>query len=202
MTNSAEYVKYIIMVKNRRRNLIVNRLQYRMLLHAFGIVVVVSMFMVISFYLLFGCGNSFTPGRGNFVNISLFIIIAIVLYYIVFITILRLSNRIYGPLYRLANYLHKLSEGIETGEIRFRKDDVVDGIQDIYNELCRSLTKTLHYDYKELAIIFKQLEDILDRMHGKNIDEQELYHSLEEICSRLAKALDITTEVLHQKKEE
>ncbi len=189
------------MVKNRRRNLIVNSLQYRMVLHAFGFLVVVSIILVVLFYFIFGCGEGLIHGKFNFVNIVLFVIIALVLYYIAYFSILRLSNRIYGPLHRLSTYLQKLSEGIDTGEIKFRRDDVMNGIQEIYNDLCRSLTRTLHYDYEELANTFKQLEDVLDKIHARKIGDDELYQSLENICGRLAKALDITTEVIHQKQE-
>ncbi len=186
------------MEKNRRKSLIVNRLQYRMLLHSLGTVIVVSIILVASFILIFGPSQIFAPVKRYFVHIAAFIVVALIVYYISYLTILRLSNRIYGPLYRLGNYLKQLSEGIETGEIKFRKNDVVNGIQEIYNELCHSLTKTLHYDYNELVSTFSQLEDILDRMHNKAINEDELYKSLENICSRLAKALDLTTDVIHQ----
>ncbi|MEO0123465.1 MAG: hypothetical protein ABIL69_05605 [candidate division WOR-3 bacterium] len=187
------------MKEERRKNLIVNRLQYRMVFHAFGLVLGVSLILILSLIFIFGPENVFAPGRNYTLPIIIFIIIAIVLYYLSYVTLLRLSNRIYGPLHRLASYLKKLSEGIETGEIKFRKGDVVNGIQEIYNELCHSLTKTLHYDYNELVNTFSQLEDILDRIHSKSISENELYNSLEKICERLADALDLTTDVIHQK---
>ncbi|MGB9720899.1 MAG: hypothetical protein ACPL28_05400 [bacterium] len=184
---------------NRRKNLVVNRLQYRMLIHSLGMVIGVSIVLVAIFVLIFGTERIFATGTCYFVRIAVFIVIALILYYISYITILRLSNRIYGPLHRLSYYLKQLSEGIETGEIKFRKNDIVDGIQDIYNELCHSLTKTLHYDYNELVNTFSQLEDILDKIHNKSINDEDLYVSLENICSRLASALDLTTSALHQK---
>ncbi len=187
------------MKKDRRKNLIVNRLQYRMVFHAFGLVLGVSIIFILLFILIFGANQIFAPGRDYTLRVLIVVAVAIVLYYISYITLLKLSNRIYGPLYRLANYLKKLSDGIETGEIKFRKGDVVNGIQEIYNELCHSLTKTLHYDYNELVNTFTQLEDILDRIHNKSIGEDELYTSLEKICERLADALDLTTNVIHQK---
>ncbi|MEO0184537.1 MAG: hypothetical protein ABIL22_06715 [candidate division WOR-3 bacterium] len=189
------------MGKNRRKSLIVNRLQYRMLLHSLGLVIGVSIILVALFVVIFGTKQVFAPGKCHFGHIAVFIIIALVLYYLSYTTILRLSNRIYGPLHRLANYLKQLSDGIETGDIKFRRDDIVNGIQEIYNELCHSLTKTLHYDYNELVNTFSQLEDILDRIHNKSISEQDLYLSLEKICSRLAHALDLTTEAIHQKED-
>ncbi len=170
-------------------------------MHAFGLVLGVSVILIIAFIFIFGSGQIFTPGKSYVVHFTVFGVLAVVLYYISYLTLLRLSNKIYGPIYRLAGYLKKLSEGIETGEIRFRKDDVVDGIQGIYNDLCRSLTRTLHYDYNELVNTFSQLEDILDKIHNKTISEKELYKSLEKICSNLARVLDLTTEVIHQKED-
>ncbi|MGQ9817191.1 MAG: hypothetical protein ACUVQ3_04485 [bacterium] len=185
------------MEKNRRKSLIVSNLQYRMLFHTFGLVVGVSILLIIAFIFIFGADQTFAQREYGVFRWIIFIIIALILYFICYITILKLSNRIYGPLSRLSTYLKKLSEGMETGAIRFRKDDVIDGIQEIYNNLCRSFSKTLHYDYNEIVNTFSQLEDILDRIHHKNITEEELYRSLENICSRLAKALDLTTNVIN-----
>jgi len=162
-------------------------------------VVDASIILVVAFFFIFRPSQILAPVRCYAVHWAVFIILAIILYYISYITILKLSNRIYGPIYRLADYLKKLSEGIETGEIKFRKDDVVNGIQEIYNDLYKSLTKTLHYDYNELVNAFSHLEDILDKIHNKTVTEDELCKSLENICSRLAKALDLTTDVIHQK---
>lgn len=186
------------MRKDRRKNLIVNRLQYRIIFYAFGLILGVSLILILSLIFIIGPELVFAQGRDYTLPIIIFLIIAIVLYYISYVTLLKLSNRIYGPLYRLANHLKKLSEGIETGEIKFRKGDVINGIQEIYNELCHKLTKTLHYDYNELVNTFTQLEDILDRLHNKSISEDELYNSLEKICAKLAHALDLTSDVIHQ----
>ncbi len=187
------------MKKNRRKVLIVNNLQYRMLLHTFGLLVAVSIILVLAFIFIFGIDRTFTQEKCSFFQWAIFIIVALILYLISYITILKLSNRIYGPLHRLSGYLKRLSEGIETGEIKFRKDDVLNGIQEIYNNLCKSLTRTLHYDYNEIVNTFSQLEDILDKIHQKTITEEELSGSLENICSRLARALDLTTDVVHPK---
>lgn len=190
------------MKENRRKVLIVNSLQYRMLLHTFGLVIGVSLILIIAFIFIFGVNRTFGLRGTSVFHWLIFIVIAIMLYLISYISILKLSNRIYGPLYRLSSYLKRLSDGIETGEIRFRKNDVVNGIQEIYNNLCKSLTRTLHYDYNELVNTFSQLEDILDKIHHKTITEEELNSSLENICSRLAKALDLTTDVIQQKEDD
>ncbi len=187
------------MKKNRRKVLIVSNLQYRMLLHTFGLVLAVSIILVLAFIFIFGINRTYAQEKCSFFQWAIFIIIALILYLISYTTILKLSNRIYGPLYRLSGYLKRLSEGIETGEIKFRKDDVLNGIQEIYNNLCKSLTRTLHYDYNEIVNTFSQLEDILDKIHQKTITEEELNSSLENICSRLARALDLTTDVVHPK---
>lgn len=185
------------MRKNRRKSLVVSNLQYRMLLHTLGLVFGVSIILIVAFIFIFGVDRTSVFKASLFVRWAIFIIIAIILYLISYFTILKLSNRIYGPLYRLSGYLRRLSEGIETGEIKFRKDDIINGIQDIYNNLCKSLTKTLHYDYTQLVNTFSELEDILDKIHRKTITEAELNDSLENICSRLAKALDLTTDVIN-----
>ncbi len=186
------------MKQERRKNLIVNRLQYKMIFYTFGFVLGVSVILILAFILLCGPGNIFAQARNYTLQLAIFIVIAFILFYLTYKSLLRLSNRIYGPIYRLSNYIKRLSEGVETGEIKFRKDDVVNGIQQIYNDLCHSLTKTLHYDYNELVNTFSQLEDILDRMHSKTISEEELYNALENICGRLANALDLTTDVIHR----
>ncbi|MCX7995727.1 MAG: hypothetical protein N3A65_08175 [candidate division WOR-3 bacterium] len=189
------------MKQERRKNLIVSRLQLKMIYHCLGLVLVVSIILSVLSFLLFSQGQLLS-GLNQWLKIVIFVIVAVVLYSISYLRFVKLSNKIYGPIYRLAGYLKKLSDGIETGEIKFRKDDVIDGIQDVYNELCHSLTKTLHYDYNELVNTFSQIEDILDRMHHKTITEEELYKSLENICGRLADALDLTTDVIHRYKDE
>ena len=108
------------------------------------------------------------------------------------------THKIYGPLYRLRVYIKKLSEGEPADELRFRKGDAIHGLKEIYMDLRKSLEKTLHYDYEEMVRVFSELQLILDKVYTKQIKEKELSDSLQEICDRLAKALDKTSEAIEK----
>uniref|UniRef100_A0A7C4XF62 Methyl-accepting chemotaxis protein n=1 Tax=candidate division WOR-3 bacterium TaxID=2052148 RepID=A0A7C4XF62_UNCW3 len=185
-------------MKERRKRLIVNKLQYRFVFYTLFIVIAVSLILIITTLLLFN-REIFGAGRCNFVQFAILIVIALILYSITLRIMVKYSNRIYGPLYRLGNYLQDLSEGKETGQLKFRKEDVIDGLSEIYNGFYKSLRKTLRYDYNEMVKTFSELENILDKLHNKTISNNELYDSLQNICTRLARALDITSETVRDK---
>ncbi len=186
------------MPKNRRKRLIVNRMQYRLIWYISLLVIATSLILITTVFLLFG-REIFYPPKCLFVQFSILFILALVLYIINIRCAMQITNKIYGPLFRLTNYMRKLVNGEETEKLNFRKGDAIDGITEIYNELIKSLEKTLHYDYKELGKTFSELQDILDKIHNHSIGEEELYNSLQNICNRLAKALDITSEVIEKK---
>jgi hypothetical protein len=50
--------------------------------------------------------------------------------------------------------------------------------------------------------IFSELQDILDKVYNKKIQDRQLYNSLQDACDKLAKALDITSETIETDKEE
>jgi hypothetical protein len=99
-------------------------------------------------------------------------------------------------------YIKKMSNGETTDDLQFRKGDAVDGLKEIYNDLRQSFEKTLHYDYEEMVKIFSELQDILDKVYNKKIQDRQLYNSLQGACDKLAKALDITSETIETDKEE
>lgn len=182
-------------IKNRRRTLIVNKIQYRFITLMMGLIIGVSAILVAVLFFIFRI-DLFVLGKCYFVQFALFIIIALILYLINLKLVFHLSNKIYGPIYRLSQYIQKLSNGERTGELTFRKGDAINGLKQIYNDLHQSLEKTLHYDYQEMVKIFTELEDVLDQIYNKKISEKELYDSLQSICGRIAKALDITSETI------
>ncbi|MEO0227057.1 MAG: hypothetical protein ABIL70_03285 [candidate division WOR-3 bacterium] len=185
------------MAKNRRKTLIVNRLQYRLIGYILLLIILVSLILVAASLILFR-KEVFAPNKCVFVQLSVITIVALILYLLSWRLLLLLSNKIYGPLYRLSNYIQKLGTGEDTGNLVFRKGDIIDGVAQSYDKLYNTLRKVLRYDYKELIRTFSELEDILDRIHKKDISELELFDRLQNICSRIAKALDITSPKLRE----
>ena len=188
-------------LKYRRRTFIINRVQYRIIISVMGLVIGVSAILVVSLFAIFK-SNIFLLVPLRVVNQVLansilpVVVIAIILFLASLWAVVLISNKIYGPLYRLGIYIKKLSAGEKTGELKFRKGDAVDGINEIYNELSKNLEKTLHYNYKEMIHIFSELHNISDKIYNKQIQEEDLHASLQNICSRIAKALDITSEAI------
>ena len=60
------------------------------------------------------------------------VIIAIILCGLSYWAVLLISHKIYGPLYRCAKHIKKLSNGEEPGELKFRKGDAVNSIEEIF----------------------------------------------------------------------
>ena len=69
-----------------------------------------------------------------------------------FIFGLILSNRIAGPLYRLNDYFKKMSQGEDTGEMKFRKNDFFRDLPPNFNAFRDSILKK----QKEHEIIIKE----------------------------------------------
>jgi len=186
------------MLKNRRKTLIVSNLQFRLIIICMVLIIGISAILIVSLFMLLknNIANLSIPGNLLYSPLYIVIIIAIVLYLVSLWILIHVSHRIYGPLYRLGQYIKDLVQGKKTEELKFRKGDAIDGLKEIYNNLCKVLEKTLHYDYNELVKIFSELEDILDKMYNKKIEERELYTELQSICGRIAKALDITAETI------
>lgn len=120
------------------------------------------------------------------------IIIALFLYIIAFWLLIIMTHKVYGPMYRLGKFIKSLSKGEKTGELQFRKGDAVDHLSDLYNDLYASIQKILNYDYQSLIRVFSELEDVLDQVYNKKVEHTELFNSLQNICNRIARALDIT----------
>ncbi len=191
----------------RRRKIILHNLQIKLIIALSGIIIGVSIILVTSLFLIFKNNISTFSIPEEYVqgiltnSIWPVVIIAIVLFIVAIWAIIMITHKIYGPLYRLRMYIKKLTEGEVAEELRFRRGDAVHGLQEIYNELRRSLEKTLHYDYKEMVRIFSELQQILDKLYQKKIKHKELYDVLQNTCDRLAKALDVTSEAIESEKE-
>jgi len=172
----------------------VSRVQYRLIISVMALLIIISTITAIASLVILknNIAGIMTPTQ----SVVVFTVITLILYLISLWLMIIWSNRIYGPIYRLGQYIQRLSKGEKTGEIKFRKGDTLDGLTELYNKLCQSVEKNLTYDYKEFAKIFTELENILDRLYNKNISERELYDSLQHTCNRIAKALDITSEVI------
>jgi uncharacterized membrane protein YccC len=188
--------------KNRRRKFILHGLQVRLIIIMTILTVGISAILVISLYLITSHNLLVLPipevQARQVLSDSIWpvIMIAIVLFVINTWTIVIITHRVYGPLYRLTEYIKKLVRGEKTNTIKFRKDDAVHGLQEVYNDLRDTLGKTLHYNYQEMITIFYELENILDKMYNKKIHDRELYNTLQEVCHKIAKALDITSEAI------
>jgi methyl-accepting chemotaxis protein len=171
-----------------------------------GLIIGVSGVLVISLYLSFKNSIAGLPISQEIANQLLadsmhtIVIVAVIMYFASLWALIMITHKIYGPLYRFTQYIKKLSEGQKTNDLVFRRGDAIVGLKEIYNELRRSLERALFYDYKEMVKVFSQLEDILDKLYDKQIEHQELYSSLEGLCKRIAKALDVTSGVIQAEK--
>jgi signal transduction histidine kinase len=193
--------------ENRRKIFIIHKLQVRIILRVTGIIVGVAVILLVAFIFILKNNISSLPISGELVNQALAksiwpaIIIAIILFTVSAWLVILTTHKIYGPLYRLSRYIRKICNGEKTDDINFRRGDAIDGLTDIYNELRRTLEKTLHYDYKEMVRIFSGLEDVLDKLYNKKIRDRELYDELQRICNRIAKTLDITSDTIEKDKQ-
>lgn len=188
----------------RRKQFVLHGLQKTLIITIMGIIIAISASLVVLSFLLFHYYSTglITPENQMVpltASIWPVVITAVVLYGVCLWVLIIITHRIYGPLYRLTTYIRKLVNGDKTNEIVFRKDDAITGLKEIYNDLRTSLEKTLHYNYTEMVHIFSELENILDKIYYKKIKDRELYNSLQECCSKLARALDITSEAIEKK---
>ncbi len=188
----------------RRKQFVLHGLQRTLIITIMGIIIAISASLVVLSFLLFHYYSTgfIAPENQMFpltASIWPIVITAVVLYGVCVWVLIIITHRIYGPLYRLTTYIKKLVNGDMTDEIVFRKDDAITGLKEIYNDLRTSLEKTLHYNYTEMVHIFSELENILDNIYHKKIKDRELYDSLQECCSKLARALDITSEAIEKK---
>jgi len=188
--------------QNRRRVRIINEYQYRLIITLIILIIVISAVLLgVLFFLLrsnIAALPQPIPSGINLYHKLLYqpflvvIIIALIIFIVTFWLLIVITHRVYGPIYRLGKFIKALSKGEKTGELRFRKGDAVDHMADLYNDLYESLKKTLHYNYSELVKVFSDLEDILDQVYNLKIDDTRLFSNLQTLCTRIAKALDLT----------
>jgi signal transduction histidine kinase len=173
-----------------------------MILSLVGLIIGVSFILATALFFIFKSKISMLSVSEEVVNqffsdsMLALVITAVILFAISFWAVVLISHKIYGPLYRFGLYLKKLRNGEITEEIQFRKYDAVNGLKDIYNDLRGALEKTLQYDYNEMVSTFTELQNILDKVHSKQLKDEELLRSLQTVCDRIANALDITSEVI------
>lgn len=188
--------------KNRRRVRIIDQYQFRFIMWLLLVIIMVSALLGLATFILIRQEISklpqpLPPGTDLF-QLLLYkpfltvVIIALFLYIITFWLLIVLTHKVYGPMYRLGMFIKSLSKGEKTGELQFRKGDVVDHLSDLYNELYASIQKVLNYDYQSLMRVFSELEDVLDQVYNRKVEHTELFNSLQNICNRIARALDIT----------
>lgn len=191
--------------RKRRKQFVLHGLQRNLIITIMGIIITISAALVLLSFILYhynSIGFISPEYRAYPLAASVWpvVIVAIVFYILCLWVLIVITHRIYGPLHRMTTYIKKLINGNTTEEITFRKDDAITGLKEIYNDLRTSLEKTLHYNYTEMVHIFSQLENILDQIYNKKIKDRELYDSLQECCSKLARALDITSEAIEKEK--
>lgn len=193
--------------RNRRKKIIIHGLQAQLIVAILGLVFGISLILLVSLYLILKNNLANLPIAEELIQEAMrasiwpVVIIGIVLLLGSGWSIILITLKIYGPLYRLRKYIKKISDGEITEELEFRRGDAINGLQEIYNDLRQSMKKTLHYDYGAMVKIFSELQDILDKMYEKKTYNHELYNSLQEVCSKLAKALDITSEAIESEEE-
>jgi vacuolar-type H+-ATPase subunit E/Vma4 len=60
----------------------------------------------------------------------------------------------------------------------------------------------MNYDYGAMVKIFSELQEILDNVYKTKNYDQKLYESLQNVCDKLAKALDITSDAIASEKNQ
>ena len=194
-------------IRNRRIKIIIHSLQAQLIVAILGLVFGISLILLVSLYLILKNNLANLPIAEELIQEAMrasiwpVVIIGIVLLIGSGWSIILITLKIYGPLYRLRKYIKQISEGEISPELEFRRGDAINGLQEIYNDLRQSMEKTLHYDYGAMVKIFSDLQHILDKMYEKKIYNHQLYDSLQEVCSKLAKALDITSEAIESEEE-
>jgi methyl-accepting chemotaxis protein len=194
-------------IRNRRRKIIIHNLQTQLIVAILGLVFGISLILLVSLYLILKNNLTNLPIAEELIQEAMraslwpVVIIGIVLFIGSGWSIILITLKIYGPLYRLRQYIKKMSNGEVTAELEFRRGDAINGLQEIYNDLRQSMKKTLHYDYGAMVKIFSELQNILDKMYEKKTYNHQLYDSLQEVCSKLAKALDITSEAIESEEK-
>ena len=188
--------------QNRRRVRIINEYQYRLIIAMIVLIIAITAILLGVLFLLIRSNIAALPRplleTANLYHRLLYqpflivIIIALIIFISTFWILIVVTHRVYGPIYRLGKFIKALSKGEKTGELHFRKGDAVDHMADLYNELYDSLKKTLHYNYNELVKVFSDLEDILDQVYNRQVDDTHLFNNLQILCNRIAKALDLT----------
>lgn len=197
-----------IKIKKRRRRVFFHGLQIQLIVTILGLVFGISLILLISLFIIIKSNLTDLAVPGELIeealNNSIWPVAAIGI--VLFIgsswSIVMITLKIYGPLYRLRNYIKKMSKGEITDELEFRKGDAIEGLQEIYNDLRSSLGKTLHYDYGAMVKVFSELQDILDNMYKKKSYDKKLYEALQNVCSKLAKALDITSDAIESERSQ
>jgi signal transduction histidine kinase len=195
-------------IKNRRRKIIIHGLQIQLILTILGLVFGISLILLISLFVIVKSNLADLSVPEELIQKAMqnsmwpVAVIAIVLFIGSGWSIVMITLKIYGPLYRLRNYIGEMSKGKFTDELEFRKGDAIEGLQEIYNDLRYSLGKTLNYDYGAMVKIFSELQEILDNMYKTKNYDQQLYESLQNVCAKLAKALDITSDAIASEKNQ
>jgi len=191
-------------LKNRRKKVIIHNLQIQLIISIAGLIIGTSLILVTSLFLIFRNNMAAIGISKEFISEILYdsvlpvAVIALVVFVVSIWAIVLITHKIYGPLYRLRTYIKKLCEGETTDELQFRRGDAINGLKEIYNDLRKSMEKTLHYDYNTMVEIFSEIEEILDKIYYKRIKDREIYDQLQDTCGRLAKALDITSEAIEK----
>jgi hypothetical protein len=188
----------------RRTKVILHGIQVKLIIALLGIVAAVAIVLVAESFIILrnnACEHNVAPELVELLitqSVWPVITTGIVLLLVSLWALILATHKIYGPLYRLRIYIKKLCEGEPTDELRFRRGDAMHGLKEIYNDLRKSLEKTLHYDYEKMVSVFSELQHILDKVHAKQIKEQELSDALQQTCDRLAQALDKTSEAIEK----
>ena len=191
---------------NRRKRLVIDKLQIQLIITIVGLVIGVSAILAALVFHLVDV-NMTNMGFSENIKNDLFsltlipiMITALIIYIIMIWFTVLITNKIYGPLNRLSHYIKRLSQGEKTDEIQFRKGDAINGLREMYNSLRSNIEKTLTYNYQEMSNIFSDLENILDEISVRKLTNQQISEQLQKITSRLAKALDITSEAIEKEK--
>ncbi len=102
------------------------------------------------------------------------------------------SHKVAGPLYRLKRYMTIVRNGRYSHEIRFRKDDQLHDMADVFNQMVMSLEIR-----KEIDLLYvERMEKIINELAFKNNSSSQVNNAT---IARLAELQEIVSEIKSHK---
>lgn len=111
------------------------------------------------------------------------------------------SHKIAGPLYRLKRYMTIVRNGLYSHEIRFRKDDQLHDMADVFNQMVMSLEIRKEIDLLYIERIEKILNNLIFATNSANQCDNATVAKLAEIQQIISEIKSHKTFIYHEGSE-